>query len=49
VTSLKVEDMDFDDGLMHVVAKGRRPRSAPSGARTAQALDRYLRDVSSSR
>ncbi|MGH6915516.1 MAG: tyrosine-type recombinase/integrase, partial [Geminicoccales bacterium] len=25
------------------VGKGRRPRSAPFGARTAQALDRYLR------
>jgi site-specific recombinase XerD len=43
LTALKVEDVDFDYGVVHVVGKGRRPRSAPFGARTAQALDRYLR------
>lgn len=33
--------MDLDVAV--VVGKGRRPRSCPFGARTGQALDRYLR------
>ncbi|MGH9226877.1 MAG: tyrosine-type recombinase/integrase [Acidimicrobiales bacterium] len=43
LAALKVDDVDFDYSVVHVVGKGRRPRSAPFGARTAQALDRYLR------
>lgn len=40
---LKVEDLDLDLLLAHVVGKGRRPRACPFGRKTAQALDRYLR------
>jgi len=34
---------DLDQGVAVVLGKGRRPRSCPFGARTSQALDRYLR------
>lgn len=40
---LKVEDLDLPLRVAHVMGKGRRPRTVPYGARTAQALDRYLR------
>ncbi|MFN2503022.1 MAG: tyrosine-type recombinase/integrase, partial [Acidimicrobiales bacterium] len=43
LSALKVHDVDFDYGVVHVVGKGKRPRSAPFGAKTAQAIDRYLR------
>ena len=43
VTGLRVEDVDFALQTVGVVGKGRRPRVAPFGPKTAQALDRYLR------
>jgi site-specific recombinase XerC len=36
--------VDLDDAqVLHVIGKGRRARSLPTGNRTAKALDRYLR------
>jgi site-specific recombinase XerD len=43
LSDLAVEDLDLRARLAYVVGKGRRPRTVPYGARTAQALDRYLR------
>ena len=43
LTSLKVSDIDFDQGIAIVMGKGRRPRAAPFGSKSARALDRYLR------
>jgi site-specific recombinase XerD len=36
-------DLDLDREMVYVVGKGNRPRAVPFGARTAQAVDRYLR------
>jgi site-specific recombinase XerD len=38
-----LEDVDFDENVVVVTGKGRRQRSCPFGAKSAQALDRYLR------
>ena len=43
VSGLSVGDIDFHDGVAIVMGKGRRPRAAPFGSKTARALDRYLR------
>ena len=43
LTSLRVEDVDFENNIAAVVGKGNRPRACPFGRKTAQALDRYLR------
>lgn len=43
VSDLKVSDLDWNLQVVIVMGKGARPRSVPFGARTAQALDRYLR------
>ena len=43
LAGLKVSDIDFDQSVLVVLWKGRRPRSCPFGRKTAQALDRYLR------
>lgn len=43
VMGLQVDDVDFDYGVVTVVGKGRKQRSVPFGAKTSQALDRYLR------
>jgi site-specific recombinase XerD len=43
LAGLGVADLDFDLGVAHVVGKGDRPRACPFGAKTARALDRYLR------
>jgi site-specific recombinase XerD len=43
LAAMKLEDIDFEHAVAHVVGKGRRPRSAPFGRRTVLALDRYLR------
>ncbi|MBF6596534.1 MAG: tyrosine-type recombinase/integrase [Thermaceae bacterium] len=40
---LRVEDVDFEAGVVYVIGKGNRPRACPFGRKTAQALDRYLR------
>jgi site-specific recombinase XerD len=46
LAGLGVGDIDFDHNIALVVGKGRRPRACPFGRRTAQALDRYLRERS---
>jgi integrase len=43
VCGLKVDDLDFDQGVAWVVGKGSRPRACPFGPKTADALRRYLR------
>lgn len=43
LAGLTVDDLDLPLRVAHVVGKGRRPRTVPYGARTAQAIDRYLR------
>lgn len=40
---LNLDDVDLDQEVAFVVGKGNRPRAVPFGARTAQAVDRYLR------
>jgi hypothetical protein len=40
---MTLDDLDLDSGTAAVLGKGRRPRACPFGAKTAQALDRYLR------
>jgi len=40
---LKVDGIDLDMQVAHVVGKGRRPRAVPFGTKAAAALDRYLR------
>lgn len=41
--ALKVTDIDLDAQIAYITGKGNRPRVCPFGAKTAQALDRYLR------
>ena len=43
VAGLAVDDLDLRMRVAAVLGKGRRPRVVPYGAKTAQALDRYLR------
>ncbi len=43
LANLALTDLDLEQGVAFVVGKGRRPRGCPFGAKTAQALDRYLR------
>jgi len=43
LTGLRVSDVDLAGGVALVMGKGRRPRACPFGAKTAAALDRYLR------
>jgi site-specific recombinase XerD len=40
---LELTDVDLDWELAYVTGKGSRPRVVPFGAKTAQAVDRYLR------
>jgi len=40
---IRVEDLDLDDEILTVTGKGKRPRQVPIGARTAKAVDQYLR------
>jgi site-specific recombinase XerD len=42
-TGMRLEDLDFDSETITVTGKGRRPRAVPFGAKTSQAIDRYLR------
>ena len=42
-TNLRVDDVDFEMQVVVVLGKGSRPRSVPFGAKTGQAIDRYLR------
>lgn len=43
LTGLRVEDVDFDSDVVHVVGKGQRPRAVPFNRKAGLALDRYLR------
>jgi len=43
LAGLAVADVDFDQDVAHVMGKGRRGRAVPFGAKTADALRRYLR------
>jgi site-specific recombinase XerC len=43
LAALRLSDVDFDHSVVFVRGKGRRPRSAPFGRKTGQALDRYIR------
>jgi site-specific recombinase XerD len=43
LATLRQSDIDFDLSVALVMGKGRRPRAAPFGRKTAVALDRYLR------
>ncbi len=43
LAGLGVEDMDHDQSVAVVLGKGRRGRAVPYGAKTADALRRYLR------
>jgi len=40
---LKLDDLDMDQDVAIVMGKGRRQRACPFGAKTSQAIDRYLR------
>jgi site-specific recombinase XerD len=40
--SIEVDDIDFAQGIVHILGKGRRERVLPFGERTAEALRRYL-------
>lgn len=44
MAGLTVEDIDVREQLARVLGKGRRHRACPFGARTGQALARYLRE-----
>lgn len=39
----EVNDVDLDQGVLHVIGKGRRERALGIGRKTVLALDRYLR------
>ena len=43
LAALKVDDIDLENQVVHVMGKGRRPRAVAFGVKTAKALDRYLR------
>jgi site-specific recombinase XerD len=42
LAGLQVSDIDFESTVAVVMGKGRRPRAAPFGRKTAVALERYL-------
>jgi site-specific recombinase XerD len=44
LAGLTLDDVNLRERIALVVGKGRRPRACPFGAKTAQALDRYLRE-----
>jgi site-specific recombinase XerD len=43
ISGLLVDDIDFDQDVLHVMGKGRRARAVPFGPKPADALRRYLR------
>lgn len=43
LVGLRLEDLDDDRDVAYVIGKGRRHRACPYGAKTAMALDRYMR------
>lgn len=46
LAGINMDDLDLGRGTNYaeVLGKGRRPRQVPFGAKTAQAIDRYLRE-----
>jgi len=44
IAGLRVADIDWQQEVAFVVGKGDRPRACPFNAKTAQALDRYVRE-----
>jgi site-specific recombinase XerD len=44
VVNMTMDDLDREQGKIKVVGKGRRERHVSFGAKTAQAIDRYLRN-----
>lgn len=43
LVGLTLDEVDLGQDLVYVVGKGNRPRAVPFGAKTGQAIDRYLR------
>lgn len=43
LVGIEMEHIELDQEMVYVVGKGNRPRAVPFGARTGQAVDRYLR------
>ena len=43
IANLNVDDIDLDIDVVQVLGKGRRTRAIPFGAKTGQAISRYLR------
>lgn len=43
LTGLNLADVELEREIVYVVGKGSRPRAVPYGAKTGQAIDRYLR------
>lgn len=43
VAGIEVDDVDVDAQVVDVLGKGNKPRTVAFGAKTAEALDRYLR------
>lgn len=43
LVNLRTEDLDFVQDVAHVMGKGRRGRACPFGAKTGEALRRYIR------
>lgn len=43
LVGLSTADVDWEQQVLIVMGKGRRPRACPFGAKTAKALDRYIR------
>ena len=44
LANLKIDEIDFDHNVALIMGKGRRPRAAPFGRKTAVTIDRYLRE-----
>jgi site-specific recombinase XerD len=44
LAGLTLDSLDFEQDVAYVIGKGSRPRACPFGAKTGQALDRYLRE-----
>lgn len=49
MAGLTLTDIDLDADVAIVLGKGRRPRACPFGDKTAQAIERYLRERSKHR
>lgn len=43
IANLTLEDLDFTQDVIHIMAKGRRSRTVPFGSKTGIALERYIR------